>query len=108
MAELAKEYDINPVMISTWMADFLENISATFEKSKNTQAVEQDTQELFATIGQLKVENKILKPACRQAGKVAGSWGSSYEILLGGTPYFTAFYPQTMRTIIHQSQQRTL
>ena len=68
LAELAKEYDINPVMISTWKAEFLENISATFEKSKNTQAVEQDTQELFATIGQLKVENEFLKKSCRKLG----------------------------------------
>jgi transposase-like protein len=32
LAELAKEFDINPVMISKWKAEFLENLSATFEK----------------------------------------------------------------------------
>jgi hypothetical protein len=46
LAELAKEYDNNPVMISTLKADLQENISATFEKSMDTQAVEQKTWEL--------------------------------------------------------------
>ena len=68
LAELAKKFEINPVMISKWKAEFLENISATFEKSEETDSQEQDSKELYATIGQLKVENEFLKKSCRKLG----------------------------------------
>ena len=32
LAELAKEFDVNPVMISQWKAAFLENMSAALTK----------------------------------------------------------------------------
>jgi len=31
LAELAQKFEVNPVMISKWKAEFLENLSATFE-----------------------------------------------------------------------------
>ena len=36
LAELAKKFEVNPVMISMWKAEFLENLSATFERSEST------------------------------------------------------------------------
>jgi transposase-like protein len=68
LAELAKEFDINPVMISKWKAEFLENLSATFEKSDDNDSKELDANELYATIGQLKVENEFLKKSCKKLG----------------------------------------
>ena len=68
LAELAKKFDVNPVMISKWKAEFLENLSATFEKSDSGESKEQDSQELYATIGQLKVENEFLKKSCKKLG----------------------------------------
>lgn len=68
LAELAKEFDINPVMISKWKAEFLGNLSATFEKSDNSDSKEIDSKELYATIGQLKVENEFLKKSCKKLG----------------------------------------
>jgi transposase-like protein len=68
LAQLAEKYELNPVMISTWKSEFLENLSVTFEKTKDTRAAEQDNQELYAAIGQLKVENEFLKKSCRKLG----------------------------------------
>lgn len=68
LAELAKKFEVNPVMISKWKAEFLENLSATFEKSEETDSQELDSKELYATIGQLKVENEFLKKSCKKLG----------------------------------------
>ena len=71
LTELAKKFEVNPVMISKWKAEFSQNLSATFEKSEDTDSQELYSKEFYATIGQLKVENEILK-------KVVISWASRF------------------------------
>lgn len=68
LAELAKKFEINPVMISKWKSEFLENMSAAFDKSDSIEENSVDTQELYAQIGQLRVENEFLKKSCRRLG----------------------------------------
>lgn len=68
LAELAKKFDVNPVMISKWKAEFLENMAAAFEKAGSAETESVDTQELYAQIGQLKVENEFLKKSCKRLG----------------------------------------
>ena len=68
LAELAKKFDLNSVVISKWKAEFLENLSATFERSDSTDVQDQDTEERYAAIGQLKVENEFLKKSCKRLG----------------------------------------
>ncbi len=68
MAELAKKFEVNPVMISKGKAEFLENLAATFERTQSTEHQEQDTENLYAAIGQLKVENAFLKESCKRLG----------------------------------------
>ena len=68
LAELAKKFEVSPVMISQWKAAFLENMSAAFEKGKSAEEPEVETQELYAQIGQLKVENEFLKKSCKRLG----------------------------------------
>lgn len=68
LAELAKKFEVNPVMISKWKAEFLENLSATFEREESADGQEQDTEKLYAQIGQLKVENDFLKKSCKKLG----------------------------------------
>lgn len=70
LAELAKRFEVNPVMISKWKSDFLENMSAVFEKPsvQNLQEESIDVEKLYAQIGQLKVENDFLKKSCKRLG----------------------------------------
>lgn len=68
LAELAKKFDVNPVMISKWKAEFLENMAAAFERKEAVEKEDVDTQELYAQIGQLKVENEFLKKSCKRLG----------------------------------------
>jgi transposase-like protein len=68
LAELAKKFDLNSVVISKWKAEFLENLSSTFERSESTDVQDQDTEKLYAAIGQLKVENEFLKKSCKRLG----------------------------------------
>ncbi len=55
-------------MISKWKGELLENIAAAFEKKDGTEKQSVDTQELYAQIGQLKVENEFLKKSYAKLG----------------------------------------
>jgi len=68
LAELAKKFEVNPIMISRWKAEFLANMGAIFEGSGKADEPDIDTQELYAQIGQLKVENEFFK-------KLQETWG---------------------------------
>jgi transposase len=68
LAELAAKFEVNPVMISKWKAEFLENMGAAFEKGGSVESDTVDTQELYAQIGQLKVENEFLKKSFKKLG----------------------------------------
>lgn len=68
MAELAKKFEVNPVIIARWKSEFVSNMSVVFEKSNKPEEPDVDTQELYAQIGQLRVENEFLKKSCRKLG----------------------------------------
>ena len=68
LAELAKFFDVNPIMISRWKAELLENMAAAFEKGSKSEEPDVDSQELYAQIGQLKVENEFLKKSFKRLG----------------------------------------
>lgn len=69
LAELSKKFDVNPVMISKWKSDFLERMSMVFESSAEKEPEESvDSKELYAQIGQLKVEKEFLKKNCKKLG----------------------------------------
>ncbi len=68
LAELAKKFEVNQVVISRWKAEFLENMALAFEKGEQSEKADVDTQELYAQIGQLRVENEFLKKSCRKLG----------------------------------------
>lgn len=48
LAELAVKFEVAPVMISKWKAEFLENMSAAFEKKYTSQSDSIDTREQYA------------------------------------------------------------
>jgi transposase-like protein len=68
LAELAKKFEVNQVVISRWKAEFLENMALAFEKGEQKEEPDVDTQQLYAQIGQLKVENEFLKKSCKKLG----------------------------------------
>lgn len=68
LAELAKLFDVNPIMISRWKAELLANMGSVFEKSGKSEEPDVDTQELYAQIGQLRVENEFLKKSFKRLG----------------------------------------
>jgi len=72
LAELSVKFEVNPVTISKWKAEFLENMSAVFDKKSAEQEAGVDVQEVYAQIGQLRVENEFLK-------KLPRSWGYESE-----------------------------
>jgi transposase len=65
LAELAKTFEVNQVVISRWKAEFLANMGSVFDRPGKTDESAVVTQELFAQIGQLKVENEFLKKVSR-------------------------------------------
>ena len=68
LAELAKKFEVNPVMISRWKAEFLANMGSIFENSSKAEEPDVDTQELYAQIGQQKVEIEFLKKSFKRLG----------------------------------------
>ena len=63
--ELAAKYDIHPQQITDWKRHFLDNSGAAFDRpgSEDGKNAEQEKLigQLYAQIGQLKVENDFLK-----------------------------------------------
>jgi len=68
LAELAKKFEVNQVVIARWKAEFLENMSAAFERTEKAQDSESKSDELFAEIGKLRMENEFLKKSCKKLG----------------------------------------
>lgn len=70
MNQLSVQFEVNPVMISKWKTDFLENMNLVFEKDKGSsdQSNDSEIEKLYAQIGQLKVENDFLKKSCKKLG----------------------------------------
>lgn len=64
--EIAAKYELNPVMISRWKAEFLERASLVFEKGSNEaekirKEYESKQEHLEKLVGQLTIEIDWLK-----------------------------------------------
>ncbi len=64
-AEIARKEHIKDSLLYEWRAQFLEKAPAVFETPQVSTEAEQKIAELEQIIGQLTVENQILKKASR-------------------------------------------
>ena len=76
LAELSQQYEVNSVTISKWKAEFLENMAAVFEHGQEKKSAQRtpELEDLYAQIGQLKVENDLLKKSARRLGISDKDW----------------------------------
>jgi transposase len=70
VSQIAKEFEVHPVMVSAWKKDMLEHLPEVFEKKKTRKDkhVEQETEQLQRKVGQLTMEVDFLEKKCRQLG----------------------------------------
>ena len=76
LAQLSHQYEVNPITISKWKAEFLEKMEVIFEQGKGQKTGDSaDFMEaLYAQIGQLKVELDFLKKSARKLGIPEKEW----------------------------------
>lgn len=58
---LAKRYELHPNQISAWKKEAAANLKHLFERGGSSPSPEDNSEKLYAQIGQLKVENDWLK-----------------------------------------------
>ena len=76
LAQLSHQFGVNPITISKWKAEFLENMAAVFSggSASSNEADSAEVEKLYAQIGQLKVENDFLKKSARKLGLSDNDW----------------------------------
>jgi transposase-like protein len=76
LSELSHQFEVHPVTISKWKTEFLENMSAAFDRESrpSKEKDSKDMDKLYAQIGQLKVENDFLKKSARKLGIPESEW----------------------------------
>lgn len=76
LAQLSQQYEVNPVTISKWKSEFLENMAVIFkgERDELSSSDTADKDKLYAQIGQLKVELDFLKKSARKLGIPENEW----------------------------------
>ena len=68
LAELSKQFEVHPTIISKWKKEFLENDAHVFEHQTDESEKEIDIEKLYAKIGQLEIENDFLKKNLKKIG----------------------------------------
>lgn len=76
LAQLSQQFEVNPITISKWKSEFLENMSSIFGSGESSMKQEStvDLDKLYAQIGQLKVENDFLKKSAKKLGIPESEW----------------------------------
>jgi transposase len=79
LAELSQHFEVNPVTISKWKAEFLANMSNVFGGGASWKPEDEspELEKLYAQIGQMKVELDFLKKSARKLGIPESEWKPS-------------------------------
>ena len=69
-SEIAKEYEIHPVMVGQWKNELLERTPELFNSKPDKDAEKKDKEqiELERKVGQLTMEVDFLEKKCKQLG----------------------------------------
>ena len=70
LSEIARDFEIHPVMVGKWKTDMLDCLPELFEggtSGKNKDA-EKDKEQFHRKLGQLTMEVDFLEKKCRQLG----------------------------------------
>jgi len=70
LSEIAKEYEIHPVMVGKWKNEMLDHLPEIFEKKRGSEdkEIEQEKAQLHQKVGQLSMEVDFLEKKCKQLG----------------------------------------
>jgi transposase len=70
LSEIAKDFEIHPVMVGNWKKEMLEHLPDLFEKkgARKDKDVEQEKSQLHQKVGQLSMEVDFLEKKCKQLG----------------------------------------
>jgi transposase len=66
-AEVCREYQLKPDLLSRWKADFVAQAASVFQGDERTQRAEQRIAELERMVGRLTVELEVAKNLGRQS-----------------------------------------
>ncbi|MDP4290747.1 MAG: transposase [Bacteroidota bacterium] len=62
LSDLAKRFDVQPMLITMWKKEFLERSSEIFETRAPEQEFQAEKDRLYSKIGQLEMEEKWGQP----------------------------------------------
>ena len=70
LSEIAKEYEVHPVMVGNWKKEMLERLPELFQaqNAKKDQTADKEKEELHRKVGQLTMEVDFLEKKCKQLG----------------------------------------
>jgi len=70
LSEIAKEYEIHPVMVGNWKKEMLEHLPEIFEKKRGNKDKQREKEkaQLHQKVGQLSMEVDFLEKKCKQLG----------------------------------------
>ena len=70
LSEIAREYEIHPVMVGKWKTEMLDRLPELFEGNKSAQNKdpEKEQEQLHRKLGQLTMEVDFLEKKCKQLG----------------------------------------
>ena len=68
LPDLARRFDVQPLLITKWKKEFVERSSEIFETRAPEQEYQVEKDRLYSKIGQLEMENDFLKKVSKKLG----------------------------------------